>query len=69
MIQPAFHRNVVAGLYQVMRNASLKLLEKWEKAARRKQDVNVTSDVSLAVLEVTLRAVFGADYIEGCAVL
>jgi cytochrome P450 len=62
MIQPAFHRNVVAGLYHVMRTASVKLLEKWEKAAQQDETVNVTSDVSLAVLEVTLRAVFGADY-------
>jgi cytochrome P450 len=62
MIQPAFHRNVVAGLYHVMRTASFKLLEKWEKAAQQNETVNVTSDVSLAVLEVTLRAVFGADY-------
>jgi enediyne biosynthesis protein E7 len=64
MIQPAFHRNVVAGLYQVMRNASFKLLEKWEKVAHQNESVNVTSDVSLAALEVTLRAVFGADYVR-----
>ena len=62
MIQPAFHRDVVAGLFDVMRTANSKLLEKWEKAAQRNETVNVTSDVSLMVLEVTLRAVFGADY-------
>src|SRR5208282_464077 len=56
MIQPAFHRDVVAGLFDVMRTANSKLLEKWEKAAQRNETVNVTSDVSLMVLEVTLRA-------------
>jgi cytochrome P450 len=62
MIQPAFHRNVVADLYDVMKSANSKLLEKWETAAQQKATVNVTSDVSLMVLEVTLRALFGSDY-------
>ncbi len=62
MIQPAFKRDAVAGLYDVMRTANFKLLEKWEKAAQQKETTNITSDVSLMVLEVTLRALFGADY-------
>lgn len=62
MIQPAFHRNVIAGLYDLMKTANLKLVEKWEKAAQQNHTVNVTGDVSLMVLEVTLRAVFGNDY-------
>lgn len=62
MIQPAFHRDVVAGLYDVMTTANFRLLEKWENAAQKKETVNVTSDISLMVLEVTLRALFGADY-------
>ena len=62
MIQPAFHRNAVAGLYEVMKVANLKLLEKWENSARQDETVNVTSDTSLLVLEITLRAMFGEDY-------
>ena len=62
MIQPAFHRDLIASLYHVMRSTNSKLVEKWEKAAQRKDTVNVTSDISLMVLEVTLRALFGADY-------
>jgi cytochrome P450 len=62
MIQPAFHRDVVADLYDVIKSANSKLLEKWETAAQQKTTVNVTSDVSLMVLEVTLRALFGSDY-------
>ena len=61
MIQPAFHRNVIAGFYDTMRTANLDVLKKWEMTAQQNCYVNVTSDVSLVVLEVTLRAVFGAD--------
>ena len=45
-----------------MKSANSKLLEKWENAARREEVVNVTSDVSRMVLEVTLRALFGSNY-------
>ena len=62
MIQPAFHRNAVAGLYEVMKVANFTLLKKWESSARRSETVNVTSDTSLLVLEITLRAMFGEDY-------
>jgi cytochrome P450 len=62
MIQPAFHRNAIAGLYEVMRVANLTLLKKWENSARQGETVNVTSDTSLLVLEITLRAMFGEDY-------
>jgi cytochrome P450 len=62
MIQPAFHRDVVASFYDVMKSANCKLVEKWQTAARQDRTVNVTSDVSLMVLEITLRALFGADY-------
>jgi enediyne biosynthesis protein E7 len=62
MIQPAFHRNAVAGLYEVMKVATLTLIKKWENSARQGETVNVTSDTSLLVLEITLRAMFGEDY-------
>jgi cytochrome P450 len=62
MVQTAFHRDGVAGLYDVMKSANLKLLDKWEISSRRNEPVNITRDVSFTVLEVTLRAVFGVDY-------
>ena len=64
MMQPAFHRCAIAALTDVISDTNCALLEKWEQAARNKQSVNVTRDVSLAVLEVVLRAIFGADYGE-----
>ncbi len=62
MIQPAFRREVVGTLYNVIRKANDALLEKWEKAAEQEEAVNVTRDTSLMALEVVLRAVFGVDY-------
>jgi cytochrome P450 len=62
MVQPAFHRNAIAALVTVITAANSRLLEKWRQAARESQNVNVTHDVSLMVLEVVLRAIFGADY-------
>ena len=50
MIQPAFHRNVIASLYDVTKSANSKLLEKWEEAAQQKETINVTIDVSLMML-------------------
>jgi cytochrome P450 len=62
MIQPAFHLSAVTSLYEVMKVANLTLLRKWENSARRGETINVTSDTSLLVLEITLRAMFGEDY-------
>ena len=62
MVQPAFHRNAVAALMGVITATNTALLEKWQQAARERQTVNVTRDVSRMVLEVVLKAIFGADY-------
>jgi enediyne biosynthesis protein E7 len=62
MIQPAFHRNVVAGLASVIACSNRSLLQKWKEAALQHIQVNVTHDISLMVLEVTLRSIFGNDY-------
>jgi cytochrome P450 len=62
MIQPAFHRTVIDALTKVITASNLALLEKWKEAARKKDSVNVTRDVSRMVLEVVLISIFGADY-------
>jgi cytochrome P450 len=62
MIQPAFTRDAIYALTHVMVTASAALLEKWKQAARRRASVNVTRDISLSVLEVTLGSIFGHDY-------
>ena len=46
----------------MMKVANSTLLKKWENSARQGESVNVTSDISQLVLEITLRAMFGEDH-------
>jgi cytochrome P450 len=62
MIQPAFTRAAVNALFEAMRAPNQALLGRWQQAAAADQSVDVTHDLSLTVLEVTLRAIFGSDY-------
>jgi cytochrome P450 len=64
MIQPAFHREAIGILTNVITRANFALLKRWEHAAKENKSVNVTRDISLMVLEVTLTAIFGADYVR-----
>jgi cytochrome P450 len=61
MIQPAFHRTAVAALVDVIAAANDALRRRWEQAARDQAAVNVTRDVSLMILEIVLKIVFGHD--------
>jgi cytochrome P450 len=62
MIQPAFHEKVIATIINAVIAANLALLEKWECAAQRKRTINITRELSLMVLHVTLTSIFGDDY-------
>ena len=62
MIQPAFSKSSIGGLSDVMTNVNAEFLEKWKLAAKQREKVNVTHDVSLMVLKFTLMAIFGDDY-------
>ncbi|MFZ0501965.1 MAG: cytochrome P450 [Steroidobacteraceae bacterium] len=62
MIQPAFRQESIREFFEVFLRVSAALLAKWESAARQGASVDVTQDVSLAVLEATLIAIFGSDY-------
>jgi cytochrome P450 len=61
MIQPAFHRRVIAGYVERMQVANTRLAAKWEAAAHAGMPVNVTQDMSQVTLEIILRALFGDD--------
>ena len=72
MIQPAFTRTAVAGLLDVIKGVNEDLLAHWQRAALAGTAVNVTRDVSTAVLKITLLCIFGDDYdavAEFCNVL
>jgi cytochrome P450 len=61
-IQPAFHDAAVARLTNVITSANKSLLGKWRQVARDGHTVNITRDISLMILEVTLVSIFGDDY-------
>ncbi len=62
MIQPAFHDRAIGALIDVISAANMALLEKWKDAAREKDSVNITRDISHMVLKVVLVSIFGDDY-------
>ena len=62
MIQPAFSKTSIGELINLFTKVNLELLRKWEQAAKCRETVNVTRDVSCMVLKVTLLAIFGDDY-------
>jgi cytochrome P450 len=64
MIQPAFRRDAIGASAHVIVAANVALLNRWQHAAKNGKSVNVTRDISLMVLEVTLTAIFGADYAQ-----
>jgi cytochrome P450 len=62
MIQPAFSKTSIGSLINLFTRVNLELLRKWKHAAKCRKTVNVTRDVSLMVLKLTLLAIFGDDY-------
>ncbi len=61
MIQPTFHRKVVAAWMPHIHAASARLAQRWTQAAAQRAPINLTQDMSDATLEVVLRALFGED--------
>src|SRR5580704_14101312 len=64
MIQPAFTRAALGSLTDVITAANAGLLDKWSQAAKAKETVNVTRDISLLILDIVLTSIFGDDYGE-----
>ena len=62
MIQPAFNKENIACLSEIMRRCSLQVCEKWEQKADRGEAINITNDLSEMALEVILRTTFGDDF-------
>src|ERR1700733_2439736 len=62
MIQPAFTHESIGPLMKMISGVNSALLGKWQLAARRNENVNVTRDVSGVALEVVLRFILGEDY-------
>jgi cytochrome P450 len=61
MVQPAFHRKVIAAWMPHIHAATHKLADRWLSAAESGKPINLTEDMSEATLEVVLLALFGED--------
>ncbi|MGI9301637.1 MAG: cytochrome P450 [Gammaproteobacteria bacterium] len=61
MIQPAFHRQVITRLAQMMQACNQRKLEDWSEKAARRHTINITHEMSELALEVVLRALFSVD--------
>jgi len=59
MLQPSFHRKIVATWMPHLHAANAALAGKWSAAAAAGATVNVTQDMSEVTLDVVLRALFG----------
>jgi cytochrome P450 len=59
MVQPAFHRKVIATWMPHIHAANERLVAKWAAAAAARTAINVTQDMSEVTLEVVLLALFG----------
>ena len=61
MLQPSFHRTVVATWMPHLHAANAALARKWTTAATARASINVTQDMSEVTLDVVLKALFGDD--------
>src|SRR5208337_4305642 len=64
MIQPTFNYESFGPLAKLITTVNLRLLSRWQLAARKNESINVTRDVSAMALEVVLRFILGEDYEE-----
>ncbi len=61
MMQPTFHRRILAQFDRSIAQANDRLLAAWQEKCARGEPVNVTDDMSEMTLEIVLRAIFGDD--------
>ena len=61
LIQPSFHRTIIATWMPHLHSANARLAARWAAAAAAGQPVDLTQDMSEVTLEVVLRALFGDD--------
>jgi len=61
MMQPSFHRRVIAEFSKLIDACNDRFIAKWEAQAARGELVNVTDDMSELTLEIVLLSIFGTD--------
>ena len=63
MMQPTFHRRILAQFDRVIARANDRLLAEWQAKCAAGEPVNVTDDMSKMTLEIILTVIFGDDLI------
>lgn len=64
MIQPVFHRKIIANLALMMQRCNERKLEQWQRKAADSEAIDLTTEMSALALEVILRALFSDDLDE-----
>jgi len=62
LVQPAFHRHLVARFGELMVDSTDELLRRWESSAATGAEVDLTEDMTRLALSVLGRALFAAEW-------
>ena len=62
MVQPAFGRQKIHSLIELMVECSQRRMDRWNTIAEQGGELNITQETSGFALELILRTTFGADY-------
>ncbi len=61
LIQPAFHRERIAGMAQMMVDSTTAMLDRWQTHAATERPLDVATEMSTLTLEIVSRALFSTD--------
>jgi enediyne biosynthesis protein E7 len=61
MMQPLFHRRVIAKFAHVIDEVNERFIARWEVACRSGEPINLTDEMSELTLEIVLRSILGRD--------
>jgi len=61
LIQPAFHRERIAAMAQMMTDATAAMLDRWQRPAMSGRSFDVAAEMSKLTLEIVAKALFGTD--------
>jgi len=61
MIQPSFHRQVIAGLTDLMKEENHSKVKRWKELMEKSELMNITEETSDITLQIVLKSIFGND--------
>ncbi|WP_406274317.1 cytochrome P450 [Nocardia sp. NBC_00881] len=66
MLQPAFHKNRIAQLYETIRDTVLAGLDTWEQHVTSGRPIDIEAEMNGLALQVVLRSLFKLDLDRAC---